>query len=115
MIEIVLIISFACIGLHVCTWKDMIFYPITEGYDKYINILIERNDSAMHQRLWLITLTAIRKPLFACPMCMSSIWTLIIWPLLGLKFCWIIPVIMLAVCGVNTVIVSLIKNIIPDE
>jgi hypothetical protein len=55
------------------------------------------------------------KPLFSCPVCMSSVWSLVFLGVFGIPDWEFIPVIILMVAGLNTIIVSQIATIIPDE
>lgn len=115
IIELVFIISLVCTGIYACTWEGMIFYPLVKLYDKAINKLMHIGHNKKCFLVPGIVLLFLRKPLFGCMICMSSVWTLMIWLVLGFKINWMLPVVMLAVCGINTCIVSIIKDIIPDE
>ena len=89
-------ISLASIGIYAATWRGMIFHKPA----KYVKGLIPK---------------LICKPLFCCPICMSSVWTLVYFAVFGFPDLLIIPVVILMTAGLNTIIVSMIANIIPDE
>jgi hypothetical protein len=96
------IISLSCIGINATTWRDMVFAGLADRIEKYITGLIGFHAGC-----------ALCKPLFRCPMCMASFWSLLFWLICGMVFN---PVLMiLTVCGLNVVLVSLIINIMPDE
>lgn len=91
-----------------------------EGYilESWAKAFIEVGDDRVQERrAW------IAKPLFDCPICMSSVWGLI-WVFLGLPLCFhdtlplrlLIPFIM-CLCGFNTIISKLTtkERIIVDE
>jgi hypothetical protein len=96
LILITVIISLATTGIHVTAWRGMIFYKPA----RYLKNKLPK---------W------IHKPLFSCPICMSSAWSLAFFGVFGFPDWVFIPVVVLMVAGLNTVIVSLIANIIPDE
>ncbi|NDW19867.1 hypothetical protein D0T53_13260 [Dysgonomonas sp. 216] len=102
MLLIALVISICCIGIFATTWKDMIFYSLS--------IKIEK---------WFVKITSFKigvalcKPLFRCPICMSSFWTVMAWIISGFSFNLLLMILL--VCGLNTVLTSIISNILPDE
>lgn len=98
MLETVIIISLICIGVHMLTAKGMIFHKFAKA------LQYTMQDSKFS---WVL------EPLFACPPCMASVWTLISWVYMDYSFD-LIPV-MLAVCGANSIGLSLIQNIIDDD
>lgn len=98
MLEIVVIISLICIGIHMLTAKGMIFHKFAKAIEYTMQ------DSKFN---------FILEPLFACPPCMASVYTLIAWFYMDYSFD-LVPV-MLAVCGLNTALLSLIQNIIDDD
>lgn len=79
-----------CIAIHICfTWKGMIFYK--EG--KWLQLRLSP---------W------IKKPLFDCPMCMASFWT-IMYSIFVLGFFGDTTLLMiLIVCGINTIFTTFI-------
>lgn len=84
------IVAFICIAIHIIfTWKGMLFYPV----GKWLQLRLNKY---------------IKKPLFDCPMCMSSFWTLMYWLYMGAPICDITFVMMLVVCGINTLLTSAI-------
>lgn len=76
-------ISLICTGIHACFMEGMIFY----------NIRLERSIKVPE---WLL------KPLYDCLPCMASLWTCLI--------LWRIDIeAMLIVCGMNTIIASVLQ------
>jgi len=104
-------ISLLILGIYVTTWPGMIFYTpakfIYEMLARFICLLGVEWTKA--QEVSLI----ICKPFFRCLICMSSVWTIVIWLVDDHSF-MLLPMI-LVVAGLNTIIVSLIKDIIPYE
>lgn len=104
-------ISLLILGIYVTTWPGMIFYApakyIYKTLARFIHLLgvewIKAHEVAL----------IICKPFFRCLICMSSVWTIVIWLVDDHSF-MLIPMI-LVVAGLNTLIVSLIKDIIPYE
>jgi hypothetical protein len=96
LIFITLTVSLAGIGIHASTWRGMIFHRPSQ----YLKGKLPK---------W------IHKPLFSCPICMSSVWSVVYFAVFGLPDWVFIPLVILMVAGLNTVIVSLISTIIPDE
>lgn len=90
MIEFALITSFKIIGIHVCCWQGMIF--------GWIRPLLYRLPE------WL------KKPLYLCEICMSSIWGIIFWVVeyqnISLDIIWFI----LTVCGINSIISAVLSH-----
>jgi hypothetical protein len=82
-------ISLIIVAIHALFWEGMILFPVGRILN-YLPLLI-------------------KKPLFQCMICMSSIWTLII------AYCYHVPIfrpqiiiLMLTVCGINVIIDSII-------
>jgi hypothetical protein len=96
LVLIAITISLLTVGIYATTWKGMIFHKPA----KYIKNRLPE---------WVC------KPLFSCPVCMASVWSLVFFAVFGLPEWPFIPVVILMVAGLNTVIVSLIINIIPDK
>lgn len=104
-------ISLLILGIYVTTWPGMIFYKPANFFYKtlvrFIHFLgIEWTKA--HDVAEIVC-----KPFFRCLICMSSVWTTVIWLLDDHSF-MLLPMI-LVVAGLNTLIVSLIKDIIPYE
>jgi hypothetical protein len=89
MLELIIISSLAIIGLHVAMWDGMI-----------LNIVRQALELATFRAPWL------RKPLYACPPCMTSIYGSIIWFASGYVG-WEILIFLPAVAGLNYFIISL--------
>lgn len=79
MLSGVIEISLICTGIHVCFWEGMIF-------GKYAN----------RMEHWIF------KPLVTCLSCMASVWTIILTQSIDIK-------LILAVCGMNTIIAAFIQ------
>jgi hypothetical protein len=72
-------ISLICTGIHVCFWEGMIFGKLGE-----------------RMQHWIF------KPVAMCLSCMASVWSILLTMTIDLK-------LMLAVCGMNTIIAALIQ------
>jgi hypothetical protein len=72
-------ISLICTGIHVCFWEGMILGKLGEKMQHWIF-----------------------KPVAMCLPCMASVWSILLTMNINLK-------LMLAVCGVNTIIASIIQ------
>jgi len=104
-------ISLLILGIYVTTWPGMIFYKPA----KFIYCTIARIVHLFGIE-WVKSqhiAEVICKPFFRCLICMSSVWTIVIWFVDDHSF-MLLPMI-LVVAGLNTLIVSLIKDIIPYE
>ena len=107
-----LFISLLCLGIYATTWPGMIFHKPVLFIQKWIKLslcYIFTLKMIVAQRVML----TICKPLFGCLICMSSFWTLMIWLYDDHSF-MLIPM-MLVVAGMNTIIVSIIKEIMPYD
>lgn len=105
-------ISLIILGIYVTTWPGMIFNKPAELIQKLIDLTIRKLFGLEVMVAHRTTLT-ICKPLFGCLICMSSVWTIVIWLIDDHSF-MLIPM-MLVVAGLNTIIVSIIKDIMPYE
>lgn len=110
MLLIALIISLCCVAVHVTTWKGMILHSISISVENAIALIFKKafsmsEDKALDLSLFLM------KPFYRCIICMSSIWTILFW----LNWNFNLGLMILVVCGLNTVLTSLISNILPDE
>lgn len=92
-----LTISLITIAVHVLSWRDMLFGPVAIWIEKKV-------PAGKH---WLL------KPLYMCLICMSSVYSVLYWLFMGCSFNLLI--VMLCTCGINTIITSVIANILPDE
>lgn len=90
MIEHAIIIAFATLFLHACTWEGMIF-----GFIPAIT---------WNWAEW------IKKPLYDCPICMSFWWGGMILLLLGNSFSIEFFITLLAAGGINVLLVSIIST-----
>ncbi len=97
MIQKAIELSLIITAIYVCTWDGMIF----EKPRIFIQNLLDC--MGLGFSLW------VQKPLFGCLMCMSSFWTiaLTIW---DTPYNVVFRLIFL-VCGINTIINSIIKNL----
>lgn len=98
MLETIVIISLICLGINVLFWKGMILHKFGKALEYTMQ------DSKFN---WIL------EPLYSCPICMASIWTFIYWLYTGCHFDLI--AVMIAVCGLNTVLLSVVQNIIEDD
>jgi len=83
------------IGIHAATWENMIFHKPA---------LWLKN----HLPIW------VHKPLFSCAICMSSVWSVVFWVVFNFHFV-LLPFVILATAGLNTIFTGIIAHIIPDE
>lgn len=79
MLPIALEISLVCTGIHVCFWEGMIFGMFANKMEHWIF-----------------------KPIVTCLSCMASVWTILLTQSIDIK-------LILVVCGINTIIASLIQ------
>ena len=107
---IALTISLCCLGVHVTTWRDMILYSPTNAAENAIARLFKKVFSMSDSTSLDLTLFLL-KPFYRCLICMSSVWSILFW------FFWDfnLGLMILVVCGLNTVLTSLMSNILPDE
>jgi len=90
LLHIALGISFMTIAIHIIfMWKGMLLYKPGQWLALRLN-------------------KYIAKPLFTCPMCMSSFWTLVYYFITGYALNSVTILIMLIVCGMNTLLSSII-------
>src|SRR5919108_115186 len=97
-----IIISLACIGINVTTWRDMVFYKLAVKTEKLFIKIFGLNIGC-----------GICYPLFKCPMCMASLWSILFW--IYFDFNFNIVIMILTVCGLNVIFSSIIDNIRPNE
>lgn len=89
----------------------MIFHKLSKLIQKLIELTIckfLRLEVRVSHRVML----TVCKPVFGCLICMSSVWTIIFW-LIDPNFL-LVPMILI-VAGINTVLVAIIKDIMPYE
>jgi len=96
MLLTVLMISLITIGIFVTTWENMIFYKPA----KWLKSKLPE---------WL------HKPLFSCPICMASFWTLFLVSIFDIRKLIYSPIIILLVAGLNTIFLSIYSHLIPDD
>lgn len=83
-------IGFAIIGLYVAfNWDGMLLKPIADYLDIYLD-----NKYGKY----------LRKPLYGCPTCMSSIWSIVYCLFLRVNLDWTILLLILIVAGISTTI-----------
>lgn len=86
MMEQALILALCVYFIHACTWEGMIFYPVSS-------------------KLWNLT-PWLKKPLFACPICMSPWYgSFLIW-----LFSWHWSLALLLSAGGITVVLDVVIN-----
>lgn len=110
MLLIALIISLCCVAVHVATWKGMILHSASISIENTLTFLFKKVFCMSQFKAMDLTLFVL-KPFYRCIICMSSIWTILFW------FNWNfnLGLMILVVCGLNTIITALISNILPDE
>ncbi len=107
-------ISLVTTAIHVMTWTGMLFSDIADSVENKI-LTFCHNICAKMRYVHCVDKT-ICKPLFRCLICMSSFWGLMAWAVLRFYYGYYFnPVLLiLLVCGINTLITSVISNLLPD-
>ena len=95
----VLLISSICFGVHTCTRDDMIFGNARAKFQTFLD-----------KKFGVGISTAICAPLFECVYCQSSFWSIILFWLFGINFIHL-PLLILAVCGINTILSVVLKHL----
>jgi hypothetical protein len=114
LLPIALAISLSLTGIYAAAWRGMILHgPVTRLKNNIIRpicrfILHEEKRSARMAKL-------ICKPLYECLICMSGFWTIVFFLIFRIFDWFYLPNVILMTAGINTIIVSLITPIIPDE
>lgn len=100
-------------AIYATTWRGMIFSRSAQWIQERIALwmLSIGYDSKKAQD----TARYLVKPLFGCLICMSSFWTIILYPYLVPKLDVNIVYLMLTVCGINVIISGIISSILPYE
>lgn len=107
---IALIISLCCVAVHVTTWRGMILHSTSVSVENGISLLLQKV-FCMSKSKSLELALFLMKPFYRCIICMSSIWTILFWLFWDFNLVFMI----LVVCGLNTVLTSIISNILPDD
>lgn len=92
MLTTALTISLITIGIHASTWDGMILQPIREWLDWKLS-----NKYGKY----------IKKPLYDCLICMSSVWTVLCFFAIDFNIAEL-PLLVLIVAGINTILMHLI-------
>ena len=95
----VIIISLIIQGIYTASREGMI---LSEPRIMFLNLL----DKYFKPK----TAEFIAKPIISCQYCMSSVWTLILFPFLDIPF-WHVLFLVPAVCGCNTLFSAITKNL----
>jgi hypothetical protein len=91
-----LLISLLCIGIQATTLQGMIFHNFAVWLTKKLPMYV-------------------CKPLFACHVCMSSVWTMIFWLFFHSYFsCLLLPFIMLVAAGFSSIFTYFIAHNLDD-
>lgn len=112
--ETIILISMASLGFRCITDKGMIFYFLRKPFDKLIemNKLISNTHSVRPRNPnkydWIIYLA---KPVILCSTCMSSVHTLVWWPILVGEYTLFTIVTMLSVAFLNTLLYLIIEKL----
>lgn len=98
-------------AVYAAGWPGMIFHGLYKMIAKCIvtfcNILLAK------MMVSLRVDKTICKPLFFCPICMSSFWSMLFWIIWEFQFNPIFMILLVA--GINTVLTAVIAPIIPDN
>jgi hypothetical protein len=128
LIALTPLISLACLAIHACImWEGMILHFIRRWYrwaattiidvlcTDYVTDELHRELMPVINNVKLAKLTNVAaiiiKPVYACLICMSSVWSIITWLLLGNAISWHLIPLMLFVCGFNIIIDSVIYKL----
>lgn len=104
-------------------WDGMLLFPIRRAYNYVfdflsLNINAELSTATNYSNaptpLAARVFAYVCKPLFICPYCMSSVWTLMLYALLHKPIVWFVVVDMLGTMGCVVVLFSAI-NFFRDE
>ncbi len=88
-----------------------IFILLSEGYVLHkINIALSNFTDKVFGLKWA---AIIQEPLYQCYVCMSSVWTIVWWFVLGNGFSFRLFITMLLVCGISYFIERVLTRIIP--
>ena len=91
-----LAVSFLCVGMHIaCAWQGMIFSDICNW-------------------IYFRVPTWISKPLFACPYCMASVYT-VVYCLFTHDVDMFILIKIPITCGLTAVVMRVIRDIVVNE
>lgn len=104
-------ISLIIMAIYAAGWPAMIFQKL---YKMIANLIVTFcNLLLAKMRFRLRVDKTICKPLFFCPICMASFWSILFWIIWGFSFN---PILMIFyVAGINTVLTAIIAPIIPDN
>lgn len=101
MLEHVILSSLITIGIYIACWPGFVL--------ERPRALAQR----VMDRVFGKYSEYLQRPLFGCPMCMSSFWTIMI----AITYKWFtiieLPIAILAVCAINALIISAIKDLLP--
>ena len=95
--------SFLCYGVFYATRYEWSVIEAKETRNEILGFIKKYGDQFLP--LW------IRKPLYDCPMCMGSVWSILSAAYFGLEVITDIVPIILATCGLN----YLLYKILPDD
>lgn len=114
-----IITAFVIIGAHIVTnWEGMLLHWVYRLYESIIDALTVKIDidvdyvdsSSYHAETERLTdvgrfIQYIAKPIFTCPYCMSSVWTVAMWFAwgCGTSYVFLIPCILMT-CGIVAVL-----------
>lgn len=98
----------------VINWEGMLLHFIYRGYSFVydffnFNINAELSTENVEASRAAKIFAYLCKPLFTCPYCMASVWTVIAYVATGKGFDWFILADMLCTCGIVTVLFSAIN------
>ena len=108
MLQLIIIISLYCNGLHIITREGQLFYPLRTFIE---DLLFVKLAGAIPATAWYKQLpTFVYKPLMGCIKCMASFWGIVISLTvlnLNLNLLWQIPLICISASALNAVIYQL--------
>jgi len=94
------IISLISTGFHIATRDDFVLAVPRAKVQSFMDRIFGKKLSFQ-----------LQKPIFECSICMSSFWTIILFWFFGINILYL-PLLILAVCTLNTIITMIIKDIL---
>ena len=108
MLQLIIIISLFCNGLHIITREGQIFYGLRTFIE---DLLFTKLAAKIPVTAWYKDLpTFIYKPLMGCIKCMASFWGIVISLIvlyLNINLLWQIPIICISASALNAIFYQL--------
>lgn len=113
--ETIILITMASLGFRCITDKGMIFYFLRKPVDNWKKIVenmkdLTKKEDVFFRRCFQVLIYCM-KPIILCGTCMSSVHTLIWWPILQGEYNAFTIVTMLSVAFLNTFLYLIIEKL----